>query len=396
MGEEKVAPVLTKDAEDDLCNRGYSRRQFGRISSLLSVGAAANLLLPQAFAASRRNSAFVAAPDMIRIGSNECWTGPFPTSAVAGQAMVLHGNRYEPHHLRRNLIETVAQVENTAIENVIPWPGSSDALLRTVICFCSPLRGVVTANPTYEAVWGSAEWLKTKLTRVPLTAANNYVTDVRAMLRADPNAGMYYVCSPNNPTGTVTPLEDIQWLADHKPKDAILVVDEAYIHFSNAKSAIPLIQGRDDILILRTFSKLFGMAGLRLGLSVASPKLHDRMMRFDGENLTSMLSVVALAVGGPSLTETSMITQRRNEMIAAREMTLEHLTKRKIAFIPDSQANMIMVDWKRDATAVKEAFSRQKVEIGRNWPIWPKVSRITIGSMHDMQGFCMALDKIIT
>lgn len=391
-----MATVFSKEIEDDLRARGYSRRQFGRISSLLSVGAAFGSLMPEAFAAApRKDPGFVGHTDMIRISTNECWTGPFPSPAAAGQAIVLQGNRYEPDHLRKTLIETAATVEGAPVENVLPWPGSSEPLLRTVICFCSPTRGVVTANPTYEAVWGSAEWLRTKLTRVPLSAANNYATDVRAMLRADPNAGMYYICSPNNPTGTVTSLEDIQWLADNKPKDAVLVVDEAYIHFSPARSAIPLTQGRDDVLVLRTFSKLFGMAGLRLGLTFASPALHDRMMRFDGENLISMLSVVAMAVGGPSLVEKDMILQRRNDMIAARDMTLAHLTRRNIRFIPGSQANMILVDWKKPAPAVKEAFARQKIEIGRNWPIWPTMSRVTIGSMRDMEGFCAALDRIM-
>ena len=240
----------------------------------------------------------------------------------------------------------------------------------------------------------ASEWLKIPLAKVPLDASNGYKTDVKAMLKANPNAGVYYICSPNNPTGTITPLEDIRWLVANKPKDSIVLVDEAYIHFSDAPSAVSLVAEGRDVVVLRTFSKMFAMAGLRLGFSMAPPALHEKMMRYDGVNQTHMLPIPAVICGTKSLTMASDIAARRREMDAARAMTYEHLQKKGISFIP-SDANMFVIDWKRPAAPIKDAFLKENIIIGRSWPIWPNASRITVGSMSDMKKFCAALDRII-
>jgi len=119
------------------------------------------------------------------------------------------------------------------------------------------------------------------------------------------------------------------------------------------------------------------------------------MMRYDGPNMTSMLNIVALAAGAVSLTQTDAIKARRDEMIAARSMTFDHLAKRNIRIVPGSQANMFLVDWKKPASQMKTAFAAKKVEIGRNWDIWPTMSRVSVGSMKDMEAFCAALDQIL-
>ncbi|MBS1093891.1 pyridoxal phosphate-dependent aminotransferase [Gluconobacter wancherniae] len=390
-----MTDALSPEARDDLLARGYSRRSFGRIAALLGGGAIANSIIGHANARSLTAMPDVDVTKLVRIGSNECWTGPFPAAAKIGAEVVFHGNRYDPTgHMHSNLLSTVSAVENIPEDHVIAWAGSSDPLMRSVVTFCSPTRGLVTANPSYEAAWGVADWLKVPLTRIPLKAENGYKTDVRAMLKADPNAGVYYVCTPNNPTGTVTPLEDIAWLVENKPKGSIVLVDEAYIHFSNTKSALSLVGQGKEVIVLRTFSKIFGMAGLRLGLSFAHPDVHARMMRYDGENETSMLPMPAVACGTKSLTMAADIAARRSEMIAARTMTFDHLTKRGVSFIP-SDANMFVLDWKKPAGPIKDAFLRQNVLIGRSWEIWPNASRITVGSMAEMEAFCAALDHVM-
>lgn len=397
-----MGDLFSKEAREDLLERGYSRRQFGRISALLGLGSAAIAASPLISGTAAAKGTPTRAPieevqskvGMVRLGSNECWTGPFPDAAQAGAAMVQYGNRYEPTNLRAQLIETVSQVEKVPQTHILPWPGSSDPLSRTVVTFCSPTRGLVTADPTFENAWRTAAWLGVKVTKVPLRAENRYATDVRAMLAADPNAGIYYVCSPNNPTGTVTPLADIKWLVAHKPAGSIVLVDEAYIHFAGTPSAAKLVADNKDVVVLRTFSKLFGMAGLRLGLSMARPDLHAKMMRYDGASQSGTLSIVALATGTASLTQSAAIVERRNQMIAAREETFAHLKKHGLTYLP-SNANMFMVDWKQPAQTMRDAFARSKVDIGRSWPIWPTMSRVTVGSAQDMQAFCTALDQIM-
>lgn len=373
--------------ERDLLDRGYSRRQLARATALLGAGAAAI----RATGALAQQAAKPVA-GAVRIGANECWTGPFPIAAEAGFKLVTEGNRYEPDNEHQKLFDAVSAVEGIPVDRIVAWPGSSDPLSRVAVAFASPTRGIVTANPTYEAIWRTGDWLGAKVTKVPLT--KDYAHDVKAMLAADPNAGLYYICSPNNPTGTVTPVADIQWLADNKPKDAILVVDEAYIHWTETGTAAKMAATRDDVIVLRTFSKLFGMAGMRLGLTFAAPALMEKMMRYDGGQVTAMLPMTAVACGTVSVAQADLIKARRAEMIANREKAIAFLTKKKIKVIPGSHANMFMIDWGKPAKPMADALLAENVQIGRSWPIWPNVSRVSVGSAADMDAFCAAVDKV--
>ncbi|MFC0687488.1 pyridoxal phosphate-dependent aminotransferase [Novosphingobium clariflavum] len=378
-----------EEVTQDLLARGYSRRNLGKIAALLGGGMAAMQVMP----ASAQQAA-KAAVGAVRIGANECWTGPFPAGAQAAMAIVSQGNRYEPNDDHAKLFAAVAQVEGIPEDRVVAWPGSSDPLSRTAITFASPSRGIVTADPTYESIWRTGAWIGAKVTKVPLTS--DYRHDVKAMLAADPNAGLYYICSPNNPTGTLTPIADIVWLAENKPKDAVLLVDEAYIHFAGTENAAKLAASRDDVLVMRTFSKLFGMAGMRLGLTLGSPALHEKMMRYDGGQVTSMLPMTAVACGTASLTLADQIKARRDQMIAAREASIAHVEKRGLKVLPGSHANMFMVDWGGKAPkAMMEALLAQGVQIGRSWSAYPTMSRVTVGSAEEMQKFRLALDKVL-
>lgn len=371
----------------DLLDRGYSRRNLAKVAALLGAGAAVARVTG---AAAQQAAKPVAGA--VRIGANECWTGPFPVAAEAAFKLVQAGNRYEPDDEHAKLFAAVAQVEGIAADRIVAWPGSSDPLNRAAVTFASPTRGIVTADPTYEAIWRTGAWIGAKVTKVPVT--KDYRHDVKAMLAADPNAAIYYICSPNNPTGTLTPLADIQWLADNKPKDAILVVDEAYIHWSEEPNAAKLAGTRDDVLVLRTFSKLFGMAGMRLGLTFASPKLMEKMMRYDGGQVTAMLPMTAVACGTVSVAQPDLIKQRRAEMIAARTLATDHLAKKKIKVLPGSHANMFMVDWGKPAKEMQAALLTENVQIGRSWPVWPNVSRVSVGSLEEMKAFNAAIDKV--
>ncbi|NML08943.1 pyridoxal phosphate-dependent aminotransferase [Sphingobium sp. AR-3-1] len=373
--------------EQDLIDRGYSRRQLAKVAALLGAGAAA--IRVTGVGAQQAAKPVAGA---VRIGANECWTGPFPVAAEAAFKLVQEGNRYEPDNEHQKLFDAVASVEGIPAERVVAWPGSSDPLSRVAVAYASPTRGIVTADPTYEAIWRTGDWLGAKVTKVPLT--KDYAHDVKAMLAADPNAGIYYICSPNNPTGTVTPIADIEWLANNKPKDSILVVDEAYIHWVDGPNAAKLAATRDDVLILRTFSKLFGMAGMRLGLTFAAPTLMEKMMRYDGGQVTGMLPMTAVACGTASVTESALIKARRAEMNAARAKSVSHLKAKGIKVIPGSQANMFMIDWGKPAKDMQAALLAANVQIGRSWPIWPNVSRVSVGSMAEMEAFNAAVDTV--
>jgi len=378
------------EGREDLLERGYSRRQLARMVTIFGVGA-------MAASAGRPAWASGGVPDpapsaRVRIGANECWTGPLEPGQKAAAAIIASGNRYSPHDERSDFINAVMKVEGVPFDHVAPWPGSSDPLSRAVVTFCSPTRGLVTADPTFELAGRTAEWLKVPVKRVPLKT--DFTHDVKAMLAADPNAGLYYVCTPNNPTGTITPLADIAWLIANKPEGSIVLVDEAYTHFAGVPVASPMVIAGKDVIVMRTFSKIFGMAGMRMGYTMARPDIIARMMRYDGGMQSGALPLPSLACGTASVTAIPLITARRLQMQDARGVALDHLKMRKLTVLP-TDANMFMVDWKtRPAAAMQAAFRTQSVEIGRSWPIWPTVSRVTVGSMDEMKAFCTALDKV--
>jgi histidinol-phosphate aminotransferase len=383
---------LNDEAQDDLLDRGYSRRQLARIAAVFSLGAAAASVGRPAWASAGTPDAAPSAK--VRIGANECWTGPLAPGAEAAAAIIPMGNRYSPQNQRGDFINAVVQVEGVPPDHVAPWPGSSDPLSRSVVTFTSPTRGLVTADPTFELAGRTAEWLKVPVKRVPLTA--EYTHDVKAMLAADPNAGLYYICTPNNPTGTVTPLADIEWLVANKPAGSIVLIDEAYTHFADVPTASYMAAAGKDVVVMRTFSKIFGMAGMRMGYIMARPDLIARMMRYDGGMQSGALPLPSLACATASLTAKDLIAARRAEMREARAMSIDHLKKRGLTVIP-TNANMFMIDWKTvPASKMQAAFRTQDVEIGRSWPIWPNISRVTVGSMSDMEAFCAGLDKVWT
>ncbi len=384
---------LDAETTDDLLQRGYSRRRLMAIATVFGAGAGLA-------AAARGTPAWASGghPDpapaaKVRIGANECWTGPLAPGQAAAAAIIASSNRYSPHDERGDFVRAVMSVEGVPEDHVAAWPGSSDPLSRSVVTFCSPTRGLVTADPTFELAGRTAEWLKIPVARVPLT--KDYTHDVKAMLAANPNAGLYYICTPNNPTGTVTPLADIEWLVANKPEGSIVLVDEAYTHFANVPTASYMATAGKDVVVMRTFSKIFGMAGMRMGYTMARPDLLGRMMRYDGGMQSFALPLPSLACATASLTAADLIAARRKEMQEARGVALDHLKTRGLSVVP-TQANMFMIDWKtRPALTMQTAFRGQSIEIGRSWPIWPTISRVTVGSMAEMEAFCTALDKIM-
>jgi histidinol-phosphate aminotransferase len=382
--------TINEDVKDDLLDRGYRRRDLARIAAVFGVGAvAANLGRPAWASGGVPDPAPTA---RVRIGANECWTGPLAPGQQAAARIIASGNRYSPHDERGDFIKAVMAVDGVPYDHVAPWPGSSDPLSRSVVTFTSPTRGLVTADPTFELAGRTAEWLQVPVKRVPLKP--DLTTDVRAMLAADPNAGLYYVCTPNNPTGTVTPLSEVEWLVANKPEGSIVLVDEAYLHFAGAPSAAPLAAAGKDVVVMRTFSKIFGMAGMRMGYIMARPDLIERMMRYDGGMQSGALPLPSLACATASLTAAPLIARRREEMQQARGLAMEHVRRRGLE-VKRTDSNMFMIDWKtKPATEMQAAFRTQSVEIGRSWPIWPTVSRVTVGSAADMRAFCDALDKV--
>jgi histidinol-phosphate aminotransferase len=241
--------TIKEEVKDDLLSRGYSRRQMMRTAMMFAGGAAALSMSGEAALAADDD----AAKSMVRIGLNECWTGPMAPGLAAGQAAMAHSNRYSPNNEVGRLIKTISTIENVPEDHIAAYPGSGGILSRAIVAYCSPTKGMVMADPSYNNVLRAAKFIKTPISLVALTS--DYRHDVRAMLAANPNAGFYYVVNPNNPTGTMTPMAEIEWLVDNKPAGSIVLIDEAYIHWTTDypnNTATHLVRQGKEVIIART------------------------------------------------------------------------------------------------------------------------------------------------
>jgi histidinol-phosphate aminotransferase len=386
---------LSTKVTDTLLQRGFSRRDLGRIASLITAGAALPFYNEYAMAqdAERRMTRGAGGarramdPDVVRISSNENPLGPCKDGLEAMAKVAPHGGRYSPFGEQGEFVTTIAEMEGVKETYVTPFAGSSDPLHRVSCAFTSPTRSWVMANPGYGG--GAPEFIGSKTTRVPLREDHSH--DVEAMIKADPNGGVYYVCNPNNPSGTLTARKDIEYLLANKKKDAVVVVDEAYIHFSEtAQPCNDLVAADKDVIVLRTFSKVYGMAGIRAGFAMGRPDLLAKLRPFG----VGFLPITGLACATASLKAKSLVAERRGINKRVRENTFAFLQKKGIQYIP-SETNFFMMEVHRPGTEFAQALMAQKVMIGRVWPAWPTKVRVTVGTQEEMDKFTAAVSKVM-
>lgn len=379
--------ALSSESRRDLIRRGFSRRDFGRLAALVTAGAA----LPfynEAALAQGLSALPNLPPDAVRINANENPMGPCPEAADAIRKIVSQGGRYL-YNETFEFVAQMAEVDGVPRDHVMPFAGSSDPLHRAVLAFTGPAKSYVVADPGYEAGTRAARFVGAKTISVPLR--KDYAHDVNAMAQADPDAGLIYVCNPNNPTGSITPKEDIEYLVANKPKDAIVLLDEAYIHLSKtAEPASKLVAAGKDVIILRTFSKLYGMAGLRAGAALGRPDLLAKLRNYGA----GALPVTGMVGATASLKVKGLVEQRRDAIAEIREQTAGWLVKKGFAVLP-SEANMLMVDVRKPGREVFQALLKQKVVIGRTWPSMPKHVRVTIGTSDEMAKFRAAFERVM-
>jgi histidinol-phosphate aminotransferase len=204
------------------------------------------------------------------------------------------------------------------------------------------------------------------------------------------NAGLIYICNPNNPTGTVTPKADIEWLVANKPAGSIVMVDEAYTHISTEPFNSDLVAKDKDVILLRTFSKIYGMAGLRAGAAIARPDLLSKVRQWS----STMMPITGMAAASASLKVKDLIPKRRKIMGDLREDTFSFLEKHNFSYVK-SVSNCFMIDTKRNPRDVINAMAKENVYIGRVWQAWPTHVRVTVGSAEEMAKFKTAFLKVM-
>jgi histidinol-phosphate/aromatic aminotransferase/cobyric acid decarboxylase-like protein len=393
---------LSRKVTESLIERGFSRRQIGRIA----MGAAAAIPFFNEFAlaqqaeqaaqggAGRRGRGMGGPrtydPDVVRITSNENPMGPCKEGLEALMKVAPLGWRYSPQGENLEFLSLLASTENVPQDHVTGYPGSSIPLANCAFAFTSPTRSWVCGGPGYSQ--GVGRVTGAKVAKVPLRP--DYSHDVEGMIKADPNGGAYYICNPNNPTGTLTPRKDFEYILANKPKDAVLIIDEAYVHFSGPENmSTDLVREGKDVIVLRTFSKIYGMAGIRAGAAYGRPELLAKVSQFGGSGMLPVTATACAAASmkvGPSLMKERLLKNKQN-----REIAFEHLDKIGVRYIP-SGTNFFMMEVKgMKGQDVNTAMAKNKVMIGRVWQEWPEMVRVTVGTDEEMRKFNAALDIVI-
>src|SRR5580692_1615019 len=362
-----------------------SRRTFLQLSAAATAAMAFRIATEASLAAEERN---VFHPGAVVIDANENPLGPCDAARKAIVDMAPQGGRYS-YWLKEEFVRTFTEMEGLKPEYVRVFPGSSEPLHFSVLSFTSPTRSYVTADPGYEAGMKATKSSGARIAKTPLT--KSYAHDVKAMIAAAPDAGLFYICTPNNPTGTMTSHSDIEQLLAAKPKGSVVLIDEAYIHFSDGVSALDLVKADQDVIVLRTFSKIYGMAGIRCGMAIGRPDLVSKLESFSG---WGAMPITAMAAATASLKHEHLVSERKQLNAAIRQKTFDWLDRQGYSYVP-SQSNCFMLDAKRPAKEMIDAMAVKNVYIGRSWPVWPTHVRITVGTQPEMDKFQEAFQSVM-
>jgi len=372
---------------EDLLRRGFSRRSVLRVIALAGAGASLPFTSERSLAQLSDLGNRLPA-DAVKINANEFPEGPSARALSALADVARRGNRYQ-YAETSELVREAAKLESLAPDNFEVYPGSSLALQHAVIAFTSPTHGLVTAEPGYEAATEAAAFIGAPVTRVPLRADGAH--DIQAMVAAgrEKPTGLFYVCNPNNPTGTVTPRVEIEALIESKPEGSVVLLDEAYIHFCDEPPGVDLVRAGKDVVLLRTFSKIYGMAGLRAGFAVGRRDLLARAAAWK----SGAMPVTAMAAAHAMLGEPELVAARKKGNTARRTQLQRFFDEHGYAYTP-SVSNKLMVDARMPTKQVIDDLASRGIFVGRPWAVWPTHVRVSIGTADEMRRFQAAFLEV--
>jgi histidinol-phosphate aminotransferase len=327
----------------------------------------------------------------IRLNFNENPYGPSPQAAAALNSSAKITARY-PDDAIRDLQDAIAQKNGVAPENIALGCGSTEILRAVDVTYLAPGQNIVAADPTFEAVLDYARVLHTNPIKISLTADHRH--DLPKMAAAcTSKTGVIYICNPNNPTGTIVTREEMAAFIAAVPPTTLILVDEAYNDFAidpRYASVVPLIPQHPNIIVARTFSKIYGMAGMRLGYAVGAT---EQIARIATHLIQDNCNAAVLSAALASLADEANIVACRDRLIATRTWFCDALAHDGRAFIP-SHANFVMIDMGSDAQPYIEEFKSRNIYVGRKFPSMPHHLRVTVGTQPEIEAFVAALRQI--
>ena len=323
----------------------------------------------------------------IKLSSNENPYGPSPLARAALVESINISNRYN-WQLTAELIETIAKKNNVTADNILMGAGSTE-ILDVVARFAALKKGsLIIADPSYGYWTDTAQKLGLKKVTVPLTIDKKINLD--AMLRAiTPDTKLIYVCNPNNPTATICDRNKLINFIKEATKKAMVLVDEAYIDFTDQQSLSTLAIENKNLIVAKTFSKIYGLAGARIGYGIAYAKTIEQLSELQSW-VNGSISVTSTAAALASLKDEKFVSDTTMLNEKARKYTIEELEKLQLVCIP-SNSNFIyfsLESYKKDFFQQLKANNIIGTKIYEAQGKW---TRITVGTMQEMQQFIAAI-----
>ncbi len=339
----------------------------------------------------------IAPPDFskveVRLLANENPYGPSPKAIKAIAESASKGNRYV-YSSSKIMEEMIAEKEGVTPEHILLAPGSTDILEKTAIVACMNGGNVISADPAYMSLVNTSRGVGATWKNIPLK--KDYAHDLDAMANAiDSDTKLVYICNPNNPTGTITPTDDIMAFGRKVAKKAPVFIDEAYIELAmdpKVTTAVGLVQEGHDVIIARTFSKLHGMAGLRIGYMVAQPErvkmIKDLVRTEMGISVTSMEGAMA------SLKDLDFQEKTQTLNQAAREYTMGEIKKQGFKPLP-SYTSFILFPIDMATDPFMTAMLDKGIGI-RTYDLDEQpYCRVSMGTMDEMKRFTKSLAEVM-
>lgn len=323
----------------------------------------------------------------VRLSSNENPYGPSPLARSAMANSIGLSNRYQ-WEMIRELMSAIAAKNKVTPDNVLVGAGSTQILDMLVQYAAAQQGNFVLAEPTFSRWSGVAEKSGLKKISILLTADKHH--DLAAMLAAvDSDTRMVYICNPNNPTGTICKNEALVSFIAKATKKALVVVDEAYLDYTDEPSLSKLVTMNENLVVVKTFSKIYGLAGARIGYALGHANTIEKLGALQsGANMG--ISAVSLAGALASLKDDDFVKQSFLQNEEARTFTMEQLGRLNITCIP-SHTNFIyfsLSKYKNDFFGQLKAHNIEGTGIFEENGKW---SRITVGTMPEMKKFISAL-----
>jgi len=337
---------------------------------------------------------------VVRISSNENPYGPSPKALKAMTNCFELSSRY-PDEYADLLVEALAQANGVNGNQILLGDGSGEILKLCAESFTGSTtnktngsmgRGpLVVADPTFEAILNHSSVHGAEVIKVPLTGS--YGHDLSKMAAAA-NEGLIYICNPNNPTASITPKNEVREFIARVTPQTMILVDEAYYHYADSpdyESVIPLVKDHPNLIVARTFSKIYGMAGLRCGYCVAQPAIIERLRPHQPWD---SLNIMALTAAVASLKDPDQVPNGRRLNGETRKFLTSELQRMGYEHIP-SQANFVMIDVRRPVTPLIQALKERNVQVGRLFPALPNHMRVTLGKKSEMETFLSAFQQVL-